>query len=69
MLIITCNGAPIRPKAVVQGVLAHYGRYTVNDPDHSLTFHIEGSSGDELKWKTAAASGGGSAELVWKRAK
>jgi hypothetical protein len=53
--------------------------------DHSLTFHIEAGSfpnwsgteqkrpftvsGDELKCKTAAASGGGSAELVWKRAR
>jgi len=77
------EGTPEENKAAVQGVLAHYGRYSINDTDHSLTFHIEGSSfpnwngteqkrpfthsGDELKWKTAAASGGGSAELVWKR--
>jgi hypothetical protein len=79
------EGTPDENKAVVQGVLAHYGRYTVNDADHSLTFHIDASSfpnwsgteqkrpftvsGDELRWKTAAASGGGSAELVWRRAK
>jgi len=79
------EGTPDENKAVVQGVLAHYGRYSINDADHSLTFHIEASSfpnwagteqkrpftlsGDELRWKTAAASGGGSAELVWKRAK
>src|SRR4051812_19539827 len=79
------EGTPEENKAVVQGGLAHYGRYTVSDADRSLMFHIEGSSfpnwvgteqkrpftlsGDELKWRTAAASGGGSAELVWKRAK
>jgi hypothetical protein len=79
------EGTPEENKVVVQGVLAHYGRYSINDADHSLTFHIEGSSfpnwngteqkrpftlaGDELRWKTAAASGGGSAELVWNRAK
>jgi hypothetical protein len=72
-------------KAVVQGSLTHFGTYTVNEGDHSFTLRIESSSfpnwagteqkrvftvaGDELKWTTPAASGGGSAELVWRRAK
>jgi len=72
-------------KSVVQGSLAHFGTYTVNESDGSFTLHIESSSfpnwagteqkrpftvqGDELKWTTPAASGGGSAELVWKRVK
>jgi Lipocalin-like domain len=72
-------------KAVVQGSLAHFGTYTVNEADRSFTLRIESSSfpnwtgteqkrpftvlGDDLKYTTPAASGGGSAELVWKRAK
>jgi hypothetical protein len=72
-------------KAVVQGSLAHFGTYTVNEADRSFALHIESSSfpnwagtdqkrtftiqGDDLKWITPNASGGGSAELVWKRAK
>jgi hypothetical protein len=79
------TGTPDENKAVVQGTLAHFGRYTVNEAEPSLTLHIESSSfpnwvgteqkrtftvaGDDLKWITPAASGGGSAELVWKRAK
>jgi hypothetical protein len=71
-------------KAVVQGSLAHFGTYTVNEADRSFTLRIESSSfpnwtgteqkrpftvlGDDLKYTTPAASGG-SAELVWKRAK
>ena len=76
---------PEENKAVVQGSLAHFGTYTVNEADRSFALHIESSSfpnwagtdqkrtftiqGDDLKWITPNASGGGSAELVWKRAK
>ena len=71
--------------AAAQGVLAFFGTYTVNEADHTLNFHIERSTfpnwsgtdqkrsvtitGDEMKYTNAAASGGGKAELVWKRAK
>ena len=71
-------------KAVVQGMNAHFGRYTVNEADKTITFHIETSTfpnwngaeqtrpftltGDELKWTTAGSSGG-KAEVVLKRAK
>ncbi len=71
-------------KAVVQGSIAHFGRYTVNESDKTITFHIQTSTfpnwngaeqkrpftihGDELKWTTAASSGG-TAEVVLRRAK
>ena len=63
------EGTPEEYKAVVQGMIAHFGRYTVNEADKTVTFHIEISSfpnwngieqkrpftitGDELKWTTA----------------
>jgi hypothetical protein len=72
-------------KTVVQGSIAHFGRYTINEADKTITFHIDTStfpnwngveqrrpfvlSGDDLKWTTPAASGGGSGEVVLKRAK
>ena len=62
-------------KAAVQGSIAHVGRYTVNEADRTVTFHIEYSSfpnwngteqkrpltiaGDELKYVVPAASAGG----------
>lgn len=79
------EGTPEENKAVVQGSISHFGRYTVNEADKTITFHIETSTfpnwngtdqkrpftltGDELKWTTPASSGGGSAEVVLKRAK
>ena len=78
------EGTPEENKAVVQGSIAHFGTYTVNDADKTITFHIETSTfpnwngteqkrpftvtGDELKWTTPASSGG-SAEVVLKRVK
>ena len=79
------QGSPEEYKAVVQGTIAHFGRYTVNEVDKTITFHIETSTfpnwngleqkrpfslvSDELRWTTPAASGGGSGEIVLKRAK
>ena len=78
------EGTPEEYKAVVHGSIAHFGKYTVNETDKTITFHVENSTfpnwngaeqkrpftitGDELKWTTAASSGG-SAEVVLKRAK
>lgn len=78
------KGTPEENKAVVQGSISHFGTYTVNDADRNITFHIEASTfpnwdgieqkrpvtvtGDELRWTTAASSGG-SAEVVLKRVK
>lgn len=77
------KGSADEYRAVAQGSIAHFGRYVVNEADRTITFHIETStfpnwngveqrrpfvlSGDELRWTTPAASGGGSGEIVLKR--
>ncbi|PYM22492.1 MAG: hypothetical protein DMD80_28300 [Candidatus Rokuibacteriota bacterium] len=79
------KGSPEENQAIVAGSLGHFGKYTVDEKDKAFTFHIEAStypnwdgtaqkrpftiSGDELRYGTAAASGGGRADLVWKRVK
>lgn len=76
---------PEENNAVLRGSIAHFGRYTVNEADKTITFHIETStfpnlngveqklpltlSGDQLKWTALVASGGGSGEAVLNRAK
>ncbi len=78
------KGTPEENKAIVQGSIAHFGSYTVNEADKTITFNIETSTfpnwngtqqkrpftitGDELRWRTPASSGGGIAEVVLKRA-
>jgi hypothetical protein len=77
------DGTPEENRAVVRGSIAHFGTYTVNERDRTITFRIEASTfpnwnaaeqvrpftidGDELRWRTAA-SNGGSAEVVLRRA-
>jgi len=72
-------------KTIVQRSIAHFGRYTINEADKTITFQIQTSTfpnwngaeqkrpfalaGDELRWTTPAASGGGSGEVVLRRAK
>ena len=79
------QGSPEEYETVVHGSIAHFGKFTVNKTDKTITFHIETSTfpnwngveqrrpfiltGDELKWTTPAASGGGSGEIVLTRAK
>ena len=79
------SGTTDENKAIVTGSLAHFGTYTVNEADKSFTFHIEnatfpnwdnteqkrafGISDDELKYTTPVATAGGTATLIWKRAK
>ena len=79
------NGTADENKAAVQGTIAHFGRYTVNESDKTITFKIEVSTypnfngteqkrpfalkGDELVYTVPAFSGGGSATSAWKRAK
>lgn len=79
------SGTPEEYKAVVQGAISHFGTYTVNEAEKTITFHIQTSSfpnwngavqrrpfsliGDQLKWTTPSASGGGVGEVVLKRAK
>jgi hypothetical protein len=79
------KGTPEEHKAVVEGSIAHFGRYTVDENDKSITFHVESSTfpnwdgqpqkrpftlqGDELSYKVPSASAGGSAVATWKRMK
>jgi hypothetical protein len=79
------EGTPEENKAVVQGAIAHFGKYTVDEAAKTITFHIEVSSfpnwnqtdqirpvaitGEQLTWKTPASTGGGTAEVVLRRAK
>ena len=79
------SGTPDENKAVVAGSLTHFGTYTVNKADKIFIFHIENAtfpnwneteqkrafvmSGDELQYTTPVASAGGTAKLIWKRAK
>jgi hypothetical protein len=79
------QGTPEEYRAVVHGTIAHFGTYTVNEADKTITFRIQTSTfpnwdgveqkrpftlvGDELKWTTPNASGGGVGEIVLRRAK
>jgi Lipocalin-like domain len=79
------QGTPDEYKEAVQGCNPHWGRYSVNDEDRAIVFKIEYAmypnwegieqkrrftiAGDQLKYTVPAASGGGTAEVVWQRAK
>jgi Lipocalin-like domain len=79
------TATPEENKAIVQGSGAHFGTVSVNAADKTITFKIETSlfpnwdgteqkrpftvTGDELTYTVPAASGGGIATVVWKRAK
>jgi hypothetical protein len=68
--------------AVVEGSLSHFGQYSVDEAEKSIPFRIESATlselelhrakpalpylGRELTWRLAAASRGGSVELVWR---
>lgn len=69
------KGTPEEYKAAVQGSNSHFGTYTVNETDHTVTFHIEHASfpnwegterkspftltGDEFKYTVANPTTGG----------
>ncbi len=79
------QGTPDENKAVVQGSIANFGTYTVDETKKTYTLKFEGSSfpnraeteqtraftiaADELKVTNPSTSVGGSSELVYKRAK
>jgi hypothetical protein len=79
------KGTPEEESAIVHGSIAHFGTYEVNEADHTITFRIDTSTfpnwngvvqkrpfvlaGDNLKWTTPNASGGGTGEVVLKRAR
>ena len=77
-------GTPEENRAVVQGSIAHFGTYAVEGGD-TLVFRIEVGTfpnwngteqkrpftliGGKLEYTVPAASGGGTAQLVWTRVK
>ena len=79
------SGTADENKAVVTGSFTHLGTYTVNEADKRFSFHVENAtfpnwdkteqkrpfviSGDELQYTSPVASAGGTATLIWKRAK
>jgi hypothetical protein len=79
------TATPEENKAIVGGSLTHFGTVSVNAADKTMTFKIETATfpnwdgteqkrpftvtGDELQYTVAAASGGGTGTVVWKRAK
>ena len=79
------RATPEENKAIVQGSVAHFGTVSVNAADKAITFKIETSlfpkwdgteqqrpftiTGDALTYTVPSASGGGTATVVWTRAK
>jgi hypothetical protein len=79
------TATPEENKAIVGGSITHFGTLSVNAADKTMIFKIETATfpnwdgteqkrsfthtGDELKYTVTAASGGGTATVVWKRAK
>ena len=79
------QGTPEENRSVVQGSIATFGKYTVDDTKKTYTLKFEGSSfpnraeteqtrafeitADELKVANPSTSMGGSSELVYRRAK
>jgi hypothetical protein len=74
------KGTPEENKAIVDGSIAHFGKYTIDDGGKAITFHIEMSTfpnwdgtatkralkvaGDQLTYTVSAPSGGGPANDV-----
>lgn len=79
------KGTPEENQAAVKGCNPHWGKYTVDEEDHAIVFDIEHGmfpnwegtrqkrsatiTGDELRYVVPTASIGGTAEVVWRRAK
>lgn len=80
---VRTTGTADENRAAVHGCNPHWGRYSVSDGainfqiEHALFPNWEGTEqkrpftikGDVLKYAVPTASTGGTAELVWKRAK
>jgi hypothetical protein len=79
------TGTAEENKSVIQGSIAYFGTYSVNEADKSFTIQVEGAtfpnwsgtaqkrglsiSGDELTFSNAGGSTGGSNDVKWKRVK
>jgi hypothetical protein len=79
------TGTDTENKAVVQGSIANFGTYKIDEKDHSASMHYIGSSypnwngtdqkrsiaitGDQMSWTDPATPFGGTAVVMLKRAK
>jgi hypothetical protein len=79
------SGTPDENKAIVQGSIAYFGTYSIDEATHVLTVNIEGSTfpnftggtqtrilsfdGDEVTYFNPTPSMGGSAKVTYRRAK
>ena len=79
------DGTAAENKAVVRATAVHFGTWSVNEADKTLTVHQEANifpnddgldskrtitlAGDELKATNPNPSSGGTATVVWRRAK
>lgn len=79
------TGTTEENKAIVAGSIAHFGTLSVNAAEKAIILKVDAATfpnwdgteqmwpftlvGDELKFTVPAASGGGTAVTVWKRAK
>ena len=79
------TATPEENKAIVGGSLTHFGTLSVSTADKTFTFKVVSATfpnwngteqkrpftitGDQLRYTAAAASGGGTATVVWRRAK
>ena len=77
------KGTTEENKALVDGSIGHYGRYTVDTANKTITFNVDTStypnwdgatfkrpfkvSGDQLTYTSTPSSGSGAGEVVWKR--
>jgi lipocalin-like protein len=79
------EGTAEENKATALGTITYFGTYLISEADSTIAIRVDGSSfpnwngtdqkrifaiaGDELKLTSPAASGAGTAEVVWTRAK
>jgi len=79
------SGTPEENKAIVQGTIAYFGTYTIDEATHVLTVNVEGSSfpnftggtqtrilsfqDDEVTYFNPTPSMGGSAKVTYRRTK
>jgi hypothetical protein len=79
------SGTPEENKAVVQGSIAYFGTYSIDEATHVLTVNVEGGTypnfvggtqtrilsfdGDEVTYFNPTPSMGGSAKVTYRRAK
>jgi hypothetical protein len=79
------SGTPEENKAIVQGIIAYFGTYSIDEATHVLTVNIEGSTfpnftggtqtrilsfdGDEVTYFNPTPSMGGGAKVTYRRAK